>query len=220
MRPSLHAGPTRHQRAWLATDWLGRLRSAISADARATLDDWFGRGLPAEVTQSAPEDARLVSLAVTLPAARWLARIEILVERAAVERLAPPPLLADACTRAPAAWIPPLGDLSRTALDAGVPLSVTGALAWQFATGETYVGASTPVDLLFQPRTREALDRMLEILRAREGWSGPRLAGEVVLGWNDQVSWRDILQGRRRVLVRGTGREVVAEVAPLLAALR
>lgn len=185
-----------------------------------TLDDWFGRGLPAAVTRSAAEDDRLVALAVTLPAARWLARIEIVVERAAIERLAPPPLLADACTCAPPAWIPPLADLSRTALEVGVPLSVTGGLAWQFATGETYVSASTPVELLFQPRTREALDRMLEVLRVREGWSGPRLAGEVVLGWTDQVAWRDIVQGRRRVLVHGTGRELVADVAPLLATLR
>lgn len=191
----------------------------LSPEACAALEAWFARDRPAEVARSTAGGEPGVALAVTLPASRWLARIELVVARDAVHRVDTPPLLSDALHAAPPAWVPPLAELDRVATAVGVPLSVTGTLAWQHHTGETYVTDSARVDLLFQPRTHEALVSILDVLRARDGWGGPRLGGEVVLGRDDHVSWVDLARGRRRVLVKGAGREDVADVAPLLASL-
>ena len=58
------------------------------------------------------------------------------------------------------------------------------------------------------------------MLRVRENWDGPPLAGEAVLGWNDAVAWRDLARGRRRVLVQGPENESVVDVERLLSVLR
>jgi phosphoribosyl-dephospho-CoA transferase len=121
---------------------------------------------------------------------------------------------------APPGWLAPLSDLERAAAGVDVPLSVTGALAWQHITGERYLAPRSPVDLLFHPRSREQLDRILTVLRVREDWDGPPLVGEAVLGWDAAVSWRDLAHGRRRVLVRSAGSETVQDVERLLVGLR
>jgi len=220
MRAHLHSRPTRHQRAWLSPTWLVHLVSQLSPEARATLAHWFARGHPAVVCRDDPRDTTGMSLAVTLPASRWLATIRFTLGRAAVVRRAPPLPLAEAMLSAPPAWLAPLSELERAAAGVGVPLSVTGPLAWQHVTGEHYVSSRTPVDLLFRPRTRQELERVLAVLRVREDWEGPPLAGEVILGWDAAVAWRDLAHGRRRVLVRSAERESVMDVERLLAGLR
>ena len=194
--------------------------SPLSPEARATLTHWFARGHPAVVCRHDPGDTTGVTLGVTLPASRWLASIQFTVGRAAVVRRAPPLPLAEAMLSAPPGWLAPLSDLERAAAGVGVPLSVTGALAWQHVTGERYVSHRSPVELLFRPRTRQELDRILAVLRVREDGEGPRLAGEVLLGWDAAVAWRDLAHGRRRVLVRSAGSEAVVDVERLLAGLR
>ncbi len=220
MRASLHGRPTRHQRAWLSPAWPVHLASQISAEARATLAQWFARGFPAVVCRDAPGDEAGIALSVTLPASRWHATIRFTVERTAVTRRAPPLPLAEAMLSAPRGWLAPLSELERAAASLDVPLSVTGALSWQHITGEGYVAPRSPVDLLFHPRSREQLDRILTLLRVREDWEGPPLVGEAVLGWGAAVSWRDLAHGRRRVLVRSSGSETVEDVERLLVGLR
>ena len=220
MRASLHGRPTRHQRAWLTPTWPVHLASQLSAEARATLTQWFARGFPAVVCRDDPGDETGVALSVTLPASRWHATIRFTVGRAAVARRAPPLPLAEAMLSAPSGWLVPLSDLERAAAGVGVPLSVTGALAWQHITGERYVAPRSPVDLLFHPRSREQLDQILTVLRVREDWEGPPLVGEAVLGWDAAVAWRDLAHGRRRVLVRSAGSETVQDVERLLVRLR
>ena len=161
-----------------------------------------------------------MALSVTLPASRWLATIRFTVGRAAVARRAPPLRARRGHARAPPDWLAPLSDLDRAAAGVGVPLSVVGALAWQHVTGEPYVTPGSPVDLLFRPRTRQQLDGILSVLRVREDGEGPPLAGEVVLGWDAAVSWRDLAHGRRRILVRSAESEAVMDVDRLLAGLR
>jgi phosphoribosyl-dephospho-CoA transferase len=220
VRASLHGRPNRHQRAWLSPAWPVHLGSQLSAEARATLAQWFARGFPAVVCRDDPGDAAGVALSVTLPASRWHATIRFTVGRTAVTRRAPPLQLAEAMLSAPTGWLAPLSDLERAAAGVGVPLSVTGALAWQHITGERYLAPRSPVDLLFHPRSREQLDRILTVLRVREDWDGPPLVGEAVLGWDAAVSWRDLAHGRRRVLVRSAGSETVQDVERLLVGLR
>ncbi len=114
----------------------------------------------------------------------------------------------------------PLADLDRDATAVGVPLSVVGALAWQHHTGLHYLTPRSPVELHFRPRTRRQLEGILAVLRVRDDWDGPPLAGEAVLGWNDAVAWRDLARGRRRVLVQGPDTESVVDVERLLGGLR
>jgi phosphoribosyl-dephospho-CoA transferase len=142
------------------------------------------------------------------------------VGRGAITRTAPPVPLAEVIPAAPPDWHRPLFDLDRAAADAGVPLSVTGPLAWQHLTGEPYVTDRSSVDLLLRPRTRLQLEKVIALLRVREDGEGPRLDGAVVLGWSDAVAWRDLANGRRRVLVKGMDRESVVDVARLLTLLR
>jgi phosphoribosyl-dephospho-CoA transferase len=220
VRAALHRSPTRHQRAWLSPSWPAQVASPLSPEAQATLAHWFARGHPAVVCRDDPDVTAEVMLAVTLPASRWLATIRFTVGRTAVVRRAPPLPLAEAMLSAPPGCLAPLSDLERAAAGVGVPLSVTGGLAWQHLTGERYVSPRSPVDLLFRPRTRHDLDRILAVLRVREDWDGPPLVGEVILGWDAAVSWRDLAHGRRRLLVRRAGSESVEDVERLLVALR
>jgi phosphoribosyl-dephospho-CoA transferase len=200
------------------------LAAPLTSAARAALTDWFARGRPAMVCHGDPGGAAGVVLEVTLPAARWLGSIRFTVGHTAIVLLAPPLPLAEAISSAPPGWRDSLLSLDGAAASLGVPLSVTGSLAWQHLTGEPYLVngsvSRSPVELHFRPRTRRELEGMLAILRVREDGEGPPLGGEVVLGWNDAVAWRDLAHGRRRVLVRGAGNEAVVDVERLLAGLR
>lgn len=208
----------------MSPSWAVHLAGPLPSAAHAALSDWFARGRPAMVSRGDPGDATAVALEVTLPAARWFGAIRFTVGHKGIARLAPPLPLGEAISSAPPAWRDSLVSLDGAAAGVGVPLSVTGTLAWQHLTGEPYLVngsvSTTPVELHFHPRTRRALDGILAILRVREDGDGPPLAGEVVLGWSDAVAWRDLALGRRRVLVRGAGNEAVVDVERLLAGLR
>ena len=220
MRANIHGRLSQHDRAWLGLSWQVHLASPVPEQARAALADWFTRGRPAMVCRRVPGDAPGVALCVTLPASRWLASIRFTVGRSAIARMAPPVPLAEVIPAAPPDWRRPLSDLDRAAAEAGVPLSVTGPLAWQHLTGEPYVSDRSSVDLLLRPRTRRQLEQVIALLRVREDGEGPRLDGEVLLGWDHAVAWRDLANGRRRVLVKGIDREAVVEVSRLLSVLR
>jgi phosphoribosyl-dephospho-CoA transferase len=209
-----------HTRAWLSPSWGAQLTSPLAPPARAALADWFARGRPAMVRRRDPGDGPGVALCVTLPASRWLASIRFTVARAVVARTALPATLSEVIPGAPPGWHRSLLDLDRAAREAGVPLSVTGPLAWQHFTGEPYVSERSSVDLLLRPRTRIQLEKVIGLLRVREDGEGPRLDGEVHLGWDGAVSWRDLAVGRRRVLVKGIDREAIVEVERLLSGLR
>jgi phosphoribosyl-dephospho-CoA transferase len=220
VRAEIHGRLVQHARAWLGPSWGVHLTSPLAPPARAALAEWFARGRPAMVRRRDAGDGPGVALCVTLPASRWLASIRFTTSRTAIARMALPPTLSEVIPGAPPSWHRSLLDLDRAATDAGVPLSVTGPLAWQHVTGEPYVSERSSVDLLLRPRTRAQLERMMALLRVREDGDGPRLDGEVHLGWDGAVSWRDLAMGRRRVLVKGIDREAIVEVERLLAGLR
>jgi phosphoribosyl-dephospho-CoA transferase len=220
VRADIHGRLAQHDWAWLGLSWQVHLTSPTAEQARAALADWFTQGRPAMVCRRGPGDAPGIALCVTLPAPRWLATIRFTVERGAIARTEPPVALLEVIHAAPASWHRALFDLNRAASDAGVPLSVTGLLAWQHVTGEPYVTDRSSVDLLLRPRTRLQLEQVIALLRVREDGEGPRLGGEVLLGWSDAVAWRDLASGRRRVLAKGMDREAVVDVERLLSVLR
>lgn len=220
MRADIHRRLSQRDWAWLGLSWQAHLTSPLPEQARGALADWFTRGRPAMVCRRGPGDAPGIALCVTLPASRWLASIRFTVGRGAITRMEPPLPFAEVIPCSPPDWHRPLFDLNRAAAAAGVPLSVTGPLAWQHLTGEPYVTDRSPVDLLVRPRTRLQLEKVIALLRVREDGKGPRLDGEVLLGWSDAVAWRDLASGRRRVLAKGMDREAVVDVERLLSVLR
>jgi phosphoribosyl-dephospho-CoA transferase len=220
VRADIHGRLSPHDLAWVGLSWQVHVTSPMARQARAALADWFTRGRPAMVRRRGPGDGPGVALFVTLPASRWLASIRFTVVRGAITRMEPPLPLGEVIPAAPPDWHRPLLALDRASANAGVPLSVTGPLAWQHVTGEPYVTGRSSVDLLLRPRTRLQLEKVIALLRAREDGEGPRLDGEVLLGWSDAVAWRDLASGRRRVLVKGIDRDAVVEVARLLSVLR
>jgi phosphoribosyl-dephospho-CoA transferase len=220
VRADIHGRLAQHDRAWPGLSWQAHVTSPLSEPARAALADWFTRGRPALACRRDPEDGPGIALRVTLPASRWFASIRFTVGRSAIARTAPPVPLAEVIPAAPPDWRRPLLELDRAAAETGVPLSVTGPLAWQHLIGEPYVTDRSPVELLLRPRTRLQLEQVIALLRVREDGEGPRLGGDVVLGWSDAVAWRDLANGRRRVLVRGMDSEAVVEVGRLLSVLR
>jgi phosphoribosyl-dephospho-CoA transferase len=220
VRADIHGRLAQHDWAWLGLSWQVHLTSPMAEQARAALADWFTQGRPAVVCRRGPGDGPGIALRVTLPTSRWLATIRFTVGRGAIARTEPPVPLVEVIHAAPPAWHRALFDLHRAASDAGVPLSVTGPLAWQHLTGEPYVTDRSSVDLLLRPRTRLQLEQAIALLRARADGEGPRLDGEVLLGWSDAVAWRDLANGRRRVLAKGMDREAVVDVERLLSVLR
>ena len=220
MRADLHGRLAQRDWAWLGLSWQVHLTSPLPEQARAALADWFTQSKPAMVCRRGAGDAPGIALCVTLPASRWLAAIRFTVGRGAIARVAHPAPLAEAIACSPPSWHRSLFDLARASAAAGVPLSVTGLLGWQHLTGEPYVTDRSPVDLLLRPHTRLQLEQVIALLRAREDGKGPRLDGEVLLGWSDAVAWRDLARGRRRVLAKGMDREAVVDVERLLSVLR
>jgi len=212
VRADIHGRLAQHDWAWLGLSWQVHLTSPIAEQARAALADWFTQGRPAMVCRRGPGDAPGIALRVTLPASRWLATMRFTVGRGAIARTEPPVPLVEVVHAAPPAWHRALFDLHRAASEAGVPLSVTGPLAWQHITGEPYVTDRSSVDLLLRPHTRLQLEQVIALLRARADGDRPRLG--------DAVAWRDLASGRRRVLAKGMDREAVVDVERLLSVLR
>ena len=196
------------------------LGSQLSAEARASLAQWFARGFPAVVCRDDPGDEAGVALSVTLPASRWNATIRFTVGRAAVTRRAPPLPLAEAMLSAPRGWLAPLSDLERAA--AGVERSALGDGGAGLAAHHRRALRGPPVaggPPLPPPVARAARPDPHRAPGAG-GLGRPPLVGEAVLGWDAAVAWRDLAHGRRRVLVRSAGSETVRDVERLLVGLR
>jgi phosphoribosyl-dephospho-CoA transferase len=148
-----------------------------------------------------------MSLGVTLPLSRSRARLGFALGHRAIRHVAPPLRLADVLGSAPPAWREPLSGIDRAAGDMGLSVSVYGSLAWEHMTGERYLREGSDVDLLVRPRTRAQLAGTLALLQRWDGHHGLRIDGEIVLGREHAVAWREMAGGRARVLVK-TGTSV------------
>lgn len=208
----------RHHWVRLAEGWAGGLRSPLAGLERAEVGDWCGRGLPLVVARRRPGDgADELRLGLATPDKR---RIAVHVAADAVAgRMGPVPL-AEALDSAPAAWRAPLAELARRSAALGVPAAVYGSLAWQHRTGLGYVRAESDVDLLFAPRCRTGLDRLLGLLAEVDGaphGSAPRLDGEVLLPGGAAVAWRELAGRPARLLVKGATEVGLYDTAAVLA---
>lgn len=118
--------------------------------------------------------------------------------------------------------------LRRFALDAqqlGCVFYVYGSLALQCITRQTYLSATSDIDLLFRPQTRSQLDAGLVILK-RHAQSLP-LDGEIVFPGELAVAWKEWRQCMsrgasditQRVLVKDKHEVRLSPVRDLLASL-
>jgi phosphoribosyl-dephospho-CoA transferase len=206
--------PARHDLAWLSPAWRAHVRAVAGGRLAAELAAWLDHGLPAMVRRRLPGEEGL-PLGVALPPGGAGRRVSLLADPGAVARLGPPPALSEVAASAPSAWRAGLAALEREARRAGLLLRVHGSLAWQHLSGERYVGPASDVDLLFRPADAGALARGLALLAARGG-GPPRLDGEILLG-EEGVSWRELLSGRPRLLVKGPDAVDLRSRAALLA---
>ncbi|NYG47944.1 phosphoribosyl-dephospho-CoA transferase [Bradyrhizobium sp. IAR9] len=161
---------------------------------------WAHAGRPLVVRRPACSDtAGLVPLGLPLPPSHGKRRITISLAAADIVASAPPPLLADAATAAPASWRATIEKLVRL-----LPETRTyGSLAWQHLTGLPYLSDSSDLDLLWQPSSVKQAETLLSDIARIAKQAPMRLDGEIV-GSAGGVQWRELTgTDADEVLVKG-----------------
>jgi phosphoribosyl-dephospho-CoA transferase len=163
------------------------------------LADWFAQGLPAIVARRAADDADpRLRLGVPLPPAEGKLRLALRVPARDVLRTAPPPTLQAVLEGDLAPdWQRPLQALQDIAA-----ARVFGAFAWQFLSGLHYVHARSDVDLLWRIDATAQADALAARLQAWEAEHDRRVDGELCLGGDAAVNWREYAGRSREVLVK------------------
>ena len=197
--------PARHDFVWLGPSWREGLLAGLREEALVAR--WVGDGHPLIVARSQPGDAPgTLRLGLATPDKQ---RIGLHIDRDAIARYAPPPLLAD--LPVPSSWQPTVGAV----LGLGHPARVYGSLAWAGMTGLDYVRPDrSDLDLIFTPADGAALQGLLAGLRPLAVREHPRLDGEILLPGGRAVAWREWLGGGQ-VLVKAADQVFLAESAVL-----
>jgi phosphoribosyl-dephospho-CoA transferase len=161
---------------------------------------WAHAGRPLVVRRPACSDTvGMIPLGLPLPPSHGKRRIAISLAAADIVASAPPPLLADAATAAPAAWGETIGLLLQL-----LPETRTfGSLAWQHLTGLPYLSDGSDLDLLWPLSPgKQARTLLSDIARIAEQ-APMRLDGEIV-GPAGGVQWRELTgTDEDEVLVKG-----------------
>ena len=186
----------RHTLVWLSAHagW-----QADIAAHESRLADWFAQGRPAIVARRTADDADpRLRLGVPLPPAEGKLRLALRVPARDVLRTTPPPALQTVLKGdIPQDWRRPLEVLQNIA-----EARVFGAFAWQHLTGLRYVHARSDVDLLWPIDTIAQADALAARLQAWEAEHDRRVDGELCLGRDAAVNWREYAGRSREVLVK------------------
>lgn len=186
----------RHTLVWLSAHagW-----QADIAAHESRLADWFAQGRPAIVARRTADDADpRLRLGVPLPPAEGKLRLALRVPARDVLRTTPPPALQTVLKGdIPQDWRRPLEVLQNIA-----EARVFGAFAWQHLTGLRYVHARSDVDLLWPIDTTAQADTLAARLQAWEAEHDRRVDGELCLGGDAAVNWREYAGRSREVLVK------------------
>jgi phosphoribosyl-dephospho-CoA transferase len=186
----------RHTLVWLSAHagW-----QADIAAHESRLADWFAQGLPAIVARRAADDADpRLRLGVPLPPAEGKLRVALRVPAGDVLRTAPPPTLQAVLE----SDLAPDWQRALQALQNIAEARVFGAFAWQHLTGLPYVHARSDIDLLWPIDTTVQADALAARLQAWEAEHDRRVDGELCLGGDAAVNWREYAGGSRQVLVK------------------
>lgn len=202
------------------------LSAAEMASHPATaIDAWRHADWPLVVRRADPGQAPgQLALGLALPPrpgdGRKL-RIPCCVDAGLVRRHAAPLPLAQAAAALPR-WREALAALVEGAAAQEITLRVYGSVALQILTGQTYLTASSDIDVLAQPRDRAQLDVVLALLR--EHTAGLPLDGELVFPGGRAVAWKEWAAALAsapgaRVLVKEMERVTLVSTGVLLATL-
>jgi phosphoribosyl-dephospho-CoA transferase len=217
IRMESSAALPRHQFVWIDPTQFAR-GSVCAEDDSDLISAWFGAGRPAIVRRSEVETPG-VSLGIALPLALERRRIALWASEASVFRSALPPHLHEAMTIAPHAWQPYLERLDACLQKLGADAYVYGSLGWQYLTGEIYLRAESDVDLLIVPRMSFDWGEALSLFEEIANEESPRFDGEITIGPDRAVAWRELLTQTDRVLVRSRTEIALRARAEVLAIL-
>ena len=162
-------------------------------EARDCLALWARRGLPLVVTRQPPSQADVLATGLPAPASHRRRRLGVAVaprDALLVDEF--PEAAAAAHHLAPGlapAWHALVGALAAD----GCTARVYGGHGWQALTGLAYVHPASDLDLLLPVRSVAQADTVsCTLARAQEqGWSGPRLDGELLFEQGAAVAWRE-----------------------------
>jgi phosphoribosyl-dephospho-CoA transferase len=199
----------RHDLVWLSPRSARAARPACVCTAKDSaaielLADWLAGGHPLIVTRQ-PSDcpAGLIQLGLALPPMLGKRRHAFLMDRTAVTRHAPPPLLAEAAERLP--------DTLRTSVERLLALPAVrateprlfGSAAMEVITGLRCLGPQSDLDLLLSPRSFAEAVAAVEVLSTlQDGRDAPRVDGELRNRRGDDVAWRELALAPPRLLVK------------------
>ncbi len=222
----------RHDLAWLTEEGWQHVLSAAApgTPAHAAIARWADARWPLIVRRQdtaahngsaygANEPDVCLGLSVPPERARGAKlRLPLSVPVRHIARHSAPLPLAAVTHALPARWKSPFARLS----DAGAALDlrVFGSLALQALTGQSYLGESSDIDLLFRPRSVEELDAGTLMLA---GFLVELpLDGEIVFPSGQAVAWKEWFTARantERVLIKSQASVKLAPRAELRAEL-
>jgi phosphoribosyl-dephospho-CoA transferase len=207
----------RHRFVWLDP---GLAAGSGDAEETALIETWLKAGHPAIVRRSEIELRDYIALGIALPTRLGRRRIALQVPEQAVVKQAMPPRLADALICAPAEWQHGLQEIANDLAHLGADVHVYGSLGWQYLTGEIYLRTQSDIDLLIVPRENGDADGLLAAFAHYAQREAPRLDGEVIIGSDRAVAWRELLTQSEDILVRGRSRLALEPRADVLARFR
>jgi phosphoribosyl-dephospho-CoA transferase len=227
---SLHPDFPRHNLVWLSEQGWYAAGAGLSADCVAILQRWQREDWPL-VVRRADADVDVgddeVCLGIALPpdAQGRKLRVPIKTPRAGIRLTREPLELVDVLPTAPLHWQSGLRVMTDEIRAQGLDLRVYGSLALQTLTRQAYLRDTSDIDILFRPANRLQLEQGMALL-ARHAACLP-LDGEVLLGQDNAVAWKEWLQcmadgegdGAQRVLVKQLHGVQLQRVDGLLEAL-
>ncbi|KAF1048823.1 MAG: Phosphoribosyl-dephospho-CoA transferase [Herbaspirillum frisingense] len=195
----------RHHLIWLSdAAWTRVQAGAADARQREAMVHWQRMRWPVIVRRrdvDAASDDICAGIALPPDEHGNKPRIALRVQANEVAASRAPFLLRDiAAARLPGlpvTWQDGMSELETHMARAGIALAVFGSLAWQAITAQPYVRATSDIDLLFRPRSREQLAEGVRLL----AWQAMFLPldGEIVFPDGAAVSWKEW----RQVAVKG-----------------
>ncbi|MCU6434499.1 malonate decarboxylase holo-[acyl-carrier-protein] synthase [Undibacterium sp. Jales W-56] len=211
---------SRHDLVWLSNNGWQQARSTARPEHRHALNLWQQQNWPLIVRRhDADAAADVICLGLALPPDSIdgrKQRIALRVARQLIAKSTPALRLTDIIHAAPVRWQHHLGALALAS--AGLDLRAFGSVALQHLTGQSYVTASSDIDLLFYPKNPAELERGLPLLASFSAHLP--LDGEIVFPNDQAVSWKEwqmATSPQSRVLVKAMGTVNLVSTASLLA---
>ncbi|PDQ22722.1 malonate decarboxylase holo-[acyl-carrier-protein] synthase [Mesorhizobium sanjuanii] len=185
----LRVDPEAWRRILLATDGLGPL----AAEPRRLVEGWAGRGWPVIVRRSTTgDDESAIAVGLPLPPALGKLRLGLAIPAGCVVTRVAALRPAQAMRSAPAHLRPQLAAAADLGARLGLRPAVFGALLWQHLTGLDYLRPTSDMDLIWPMPCGGVLEELLDGLAALDDAGPARLDGEIILGKDEGVNWREL----------------------------